>query len=57
MIERRINMSGLLNFYDCCNKLGGLKITEIYSVTDLKVSTKDTIKKSEVKVLTELYYL
>ena len=50
-------MAGVLIFYDCCNKLGGLKITEIYSVTDLKVSTKDTIKKSEVNVLTELYYL
>lgn len=49
-------MADVFIFYDCCNKLGGLKKkTEMYSVTDLKVSIKDTIKKSEIKVLTELY--
>jgi hypothetical protein len=48
-------MADVFIFYDCCNTLGGLKKPEIYSVTDLKVSIKDTIKKSEIKVLTELY--
>ena len=48
-------MADVFISYDCYNKLGGLKTPEVYSATDLKVSIKDTIKKSEIKVLTELY--
>ena len=59
-LNSRIKMADVLIFYGCYNKLpqtGWFKITEIYSVRDLKVSIKDTIKKSEIEVLTGLYYL